>query len=129
MSSVGNDNSLAGIRAIIVEDEGAIALLIEDMLFDFGCEVCGTAARISKAITLLAETEIDVAILDLNIAGEPVYPLVDELKRRNIPYLISTGYGKAGLEPAYQDSPVLPKPFTQKDLEVLLKSILATPAP
>jgi FOG: CheY-like receiver len=120
-----SDNSLSGLQILIVEDEGAIALLLEDMLMDLGCEIAGTAARVSKAMELINGTaKIDIALLDLNIAGESAYPLAEELMRKSIRFLFSTGYGDVGLKNEFSHAPVLQKPFTQRDLKARLLELV-----
>jgi CheY-like chemotaxis protein len=110
-------DDLNGLRVLVVEDEAAISLLLEDMLLDFGCEVVGPAARLSAALDAAAREKIDLAILDVNVAGESIYPVADALKDRLIPFVFSTGYGSAGIKDAYRDRPVLQKPFAQHDLK------------
>jgi CheY-like chemotaxis protein len=107
---------LNGLRILVVEDEAAISLLLEDMLLDFGCEVVGPAARLTAALDIAQRETLDLAILDVNVAGEPVYPVVEALEARKVPFVFSTGYGSAGIRDLYRDRPVLQKPFAQHDL-------------
>ena len=107
---------LNGLRILVVEDEAAISLLLEDMLLDFGCEVVGPAARLTSALDMAQRETLDLAILDVNVAGEPVYPVVEALEARKVPFVFSTGYGSAGIRDLYRDRPVLQKPFAQHDL-------------
>jgi CheY-like chemotaxis protein len=107
---------LNGLRILVVEDEAAISLLLEDMLLDFGCEVVGPAARLTAALDIAHRETLDLAILDVNVAGEPVYPVVEALEARKVPFVFSTGYGSAGIRDLYRDRPVLQKPFAQHDL-------------
>jgi len=111
----------AGLRVLVVEDEVAIAMLVEDMLLDLGVVVIGPAGRLSQGKSLAESEEIDVAILDVNVAGESVYPIVDVLARRGIRFIFSTGYGAGGIDPSWRDRPVLQKPFTQSELENALE--------
>lgn len=111
------DGELKGLRILVVEDEAAISLLLEDMLMDFGCEVIGPAARLAAALEAVERETLDLAILDVNVAGEPIYPVVEALERLHIPFVFSTGYGSAGIKDAYRDRPVLQKPFAQNDLK------------
>jgi CheY-like chemotaxis protein len=108
---------LNGLRILIVEDEAAISLLLEDMLLDFGCEVIGPAARLSAALDAVSREQVDLAILDVNVAGEPIYPVAEALAKRSIPFVFSTGYGSAGIRDTFRDRPVLQKPFAQNDLK------------
>jgi CheY-like chemotaxis protein len=110
-------DELQGLRILVVEDEAAISLLLEDMLLDFGCEVVGPAARLSAALEAVSRETVDIAILDVNVAGEPIYPVVEALVERKIPFVFSTGYGSAGIKDAYRNRPVLQKPFAQNDLK------------
>lgn len=110
------DEVLAGRRVLVVEDEVAISLLLEDMLIDAGCTVIGPAGRIAAALAHVEADKPDVAILDVNVAGQPIYPVVSALVERDVPFVFSTGYGVAGIDEAYRDRPVLQKPFSQSDL-------------
>src|SRR5687767_9808333 len=95
---------------LVVEDEMLVMMVIEDALVDAGWTLL-TASRISQAMEL-AETEaIDCAFLDVNVAGENIYPVATILSRRNIPFVLSTGYSKAALPEEYRDRPILPKPY------------------
>ena len=115
--TVVTESELNGLRVLVVEDEAAISLLLEDMLLDFGCEVIGPAARLSAALDAVQRESIDLAILDVNVAGEPIYPVAEALVQRRIPFVFSTGYGSAGIKDAFRDRPVLQKPFAQHDLK------------
>jgi CheY-like chemotaxis protein len=114
---VANADTLQGLRVLVVEDEAAISLLLEDMLLDFGCEVIGPAARLAAALDAVERETVDLATLDVNVAGEPIYPVAETLARKGVPFVFSTGYGSAGIKDAYRDRPVLQKPFAQHDLQ------------
>jgi CheY-like chemotaxis protein len=115
--NASDGEELQGLRVLVVEDEAAISLLLEDMLLDFGCEVIGPAARLSAALDAVGREPVDLAILDVNVAGEAIYPVAEALVQRSIPFVFSTGYGSAGIKDAYRDRPVLQKPFAQHDLK------------
>ena len=118
------NGDMTGLRVLVVEDEAAISLLLEDMLLDFGCEVVGPAARLGTALELVRDETVDLAILDVNVAGEPIYPVVSALADMKVPFVFSTGYGSAGIKDLYRDRPVLQKPFAQHDLQQKLLQAL-----
>lgn len=107
--SEGKD--LAGLRVLLVEDELLACLEVEDVLKGLGCEVVGPAARLADALRLAREAEMDGALIDLNLAGEPAYPVIDALVARAIPYTLVTGYDPPSLAPPYRDAPHIGKPF------------------
>jgi len=110
--------SFTGIRVLLVEDEGAIAMLIEEMLEDLGCTVVASVAQLARALQVANVVDVDLAILDVNLAGERVFPAARILRARNIPFLFSTGYGVSGLPAEFADCPVLRKPFAETDLQL-----------
>ncbi len=107
---------LQGKKVLIVEDEALIAMLFEDILEDFACQVVGPAMNIRQALELAQSADIDVAILDVNLGGEPSFPVASCLKSRGIPLVFSSGYGSQGLPPEWQGTPTLPKPFTSDEV-------------
>ena len=127
-SSPAGLEQLRGQRVLVVEDEPAIAMLLEDMLEDLGCSLVGSAASIERALTLIESHPIDLGLLDVNVAGQPIYPVVEKLAVRGVPFVFSTGYGAGNLDERYRDRPVLPKPFMQADLERSLLAALRPPS-
>lgn len=110
---------------LIVEDEALVSMMLEDILQDLGCERIGPAFSLKHALEL-AESEVvlDVAILDVNLRGMPIYPVAEVLARRNIPFVFATGYGREGLDEGWRDRPSLQKPFTMNDVATVLVSTL-----
>lgn len=110
----GVASSLEGLRVLVVEDEMLLALDLEEGLNDAGCVVVGPAGSLRSALRLSESEEIDAAILDVNLAGERVFPVARLLASRDIPYIFATAY--AGTEELYsselKDAPRLAKPYT-----------------
>ena len=115
---------LSNRKVLVVEDEMMIAMLIEDMLDEFGCKLVGPATNVPRALELIGKESIDVAVLDLNLDGKDTYAIADALQRKNVPFIFATGYGSAGLRQEYGNRPVLPKPFQARDLEAALTEAL-----
>src|SRR6185295_15398151 len=97
--------SLAGLRVLVVEDEMMVSMLIEDMLSDLGCTVVGPASRLDEALELAKADGIDCAVLDVNLGGQPIFPLADLLRQMGRPFAFATGYGDAGLRDVDKGSP------------------------
>jgi CheY-like chemotaxis protein len=106
------------LRVLVVEDEMAVALMIEDMLTDLGHEVVGIAMRLHQGMGLAATAPLDIAILDVNLNGRMSFPIADLLAERGVPFVFATGYGAAGVEDRYRDRAlVVTKPFRLQDLQ------------
>lgn len=118
-------SALRGLRVLAVEDETLIAMLLEDMLTELGCIVAASAASLTQALREAESGAFDVALLDVNIAGERVFPVADALKSRGIPFAFATGYGEQGLRDDLRDHPVISKPYTVGELERALTAALA----
>jgi CheY-like chemotaxis protein len=109
--------SMATLRILVVEDEALVALMIEDMLDELGCVVAGSARSVRDALTLVGAGEMDGAILDLNLGGEPVYPVAEALAAVGIPFVFLTGYGVGGIDARFAGVPTIAKPFHPSALE------------
>lgn len=116
---------IAGKRILIVEDEGLVSAMVEDMLAELGAIVVGTASTIAQGL-LLAKTvrELDAAILDVNVRAERIDPVAAALVERAVPIVFATGYGAApGI--AYGAAVVIDKPYTREKLAGALSAVLA----
>ena len=117
--------SLEGRRILVVEDEMLVSMLIEDILLDLGCEIVGPASRVPKALEIALSERVDAALLDMNVAGERVFPVADALAERGIPFAFVSGYGDEVLDGSHAGRPVVKKPFPASALEVTLRACLA----
>jgi CheY-like chemotaxis protein len=119
---------LDGRRVLVVEDEMMIAMLVEDMLGELGCVVVGPVNTLADALELAGSaTVFDAALLDVNLAGQPVFPVADAVRAKGVPAIFSTGYGDAGLREVDRGAQVLQKPFRVGDLARALTAALGAP--
>jgi CheY-like chemotaxis protein len=109
------------IRVFLVEDEAIIAILMEDLLEELGCEVIATAAELDDAVAVARSGQFDLAFLDVNLRGVPVYPVAEVLRARAIPFAFVTGYGSSGVDAAHLEAPILQKPFQSRDLDAVVR--------
>jgi DNA-binding response OmpR family regulator len=96
-----------------------IAFDIVDFPKSAGCEVVGPFAKVSETLTAAARHDIDLAVLDINLRGEAVWPVADVLRERRVPFLFLTGYPKSD---QLQNTIWLEKPFVG---ETLLETLAA----
>jgi CheY-like chemotaxis protein len=111
-------------RILVVEDELMIRMLLEDMLGELGYTVAAEAGRLDEALAAAKSVDIDVAILDVNLNGQPILPVADALAARGTPFVFATGYGERGLPEPYRDRPTLKKPFQLEGLKQMLDTAL-----
>jgi CheY-like chemotaxis protein len=114
----------AGRRVLVVEDELMIRMLLEDMLGELGYTIVAEAAHIEEALEAANNVDFDLAILDVNLNGQPISPVADALAARGTPFVFATGYGERSLPELYRDRPTLKKPFQMEGLQRLLQSAL-----
>lgn len=110
-------------HVLVVEDELMIRMLLEDMLMDSGYEVVASAGRLDDALQFAREADFDLAILDVNLAGQSVAPVAEILEQRGLPFVFATGYGERGLPEEHRGKPTLQKPFQQENLDRILAGI------
>ena len=108
-------------RILLVEDEGLVALMLEDMLEDMGYDVAYSAASVSQAVAWIeAGGEADAALLDVNLGGEPVFPVAEALRARGVPFAFTTGYGETR-DPRFKEAILLGKPIRLERLVATLE--------
>jgi CheY-like chemotaxis protein len=113
----------AAPRVFIVEDESMLVMLLEDLLPTLGYTVAGSAGSVEQALADLEYAEIDLAVVDVNLAGTPSFPVADALRERGVPFLFTTGYGQQGLPDRFADAAVLAKPFRRQDIQNALTGL------
>ena len=115
---------LEGLRVLVVEDEFLVAMDIELALNDLGCEVVGPIAELASALRTAQRETLDLALLDVNLGGEPVTAVAEALVARAVPIVFCTGYQVENLCSRYPAAPTLMKPFQPADLRNALERAL-----
>lgn len=122
-------SEFAGLRVLVVEDELAIAMMLEIALEERQCTVVGPYGSLEQALSAARTEPLDLAVLDINLAGEMVYPAAEALADRDVPFLLLSGYGSTRLPPGRQNWPVCQKPFSFDDLFSRLARLVGKSAP
>ena len=112
---------IAARRILVVEDEYLIAADLARQLEAAGVEVLGPVPTVAAALDLLARTsDVDGAVLDVNLRGENVLPVAATIRERGIPFVFATGYDKLALPGEYAGSRWCQKPVDVSQVLTLL---------
>jgi CheY-like chemotaxis protein len=98
-------------RVLIVEDESLLAMELEQVLQAEGYATIGPCNSLKLAAEVSRKETIDLAVLDINLNGEMVYPLADKLSAQGIPFILMTGYDTSNLPERFQSASRVSKPF------------------
>jgi len=102
-------------RILVVEDENLVAMQITWMLEDAGHFVVGPERSVAATTKVLARQKIDLALLDIQLGGETVFPISILLDRLHVPYIFITG-DHANLPDEYRHRPLIAKPYRPEAL-------------
>lgn len=103
---------MSGMTVLVVEDDFIVAYDMQMMLEEQGARVLGPASSLAEAQALLATERPSVAVLDVNLNGEHVFPLADQLCAQQVPFVFATAYADNDqlFPQATRGAPRLPKP-------------------
>jgi len=128
LAAPSDHHTLHGKRILLIEDEPLVAMDVESTLTAAGCKVVGQAATLERAKQLIEEADCDAALVDVNLAGQPVDELATLLTRKNRPFAFVTGYGREALPAGFRGAVVLSKPFGADQLLATVEVLLYQPA-
>jgi two-component sensor histidine kinase/ActR/RegA family two-component response regulator len=111
---------------LVVEDEPVIGMLLTSLLLELDFKVLGPFPRIAQAMTVATNEPLHLAILDINVAGELVYPLAAMLKEQKTPLIFVSGYAAETIDSRFVDIPVLEKPIEVSSLRTILEGLSAS---
>ena len=118
-------NSFGGRRVLVVEDDFLAVADLVDRLQSMGADVVGPVPNVERALEQLdRQPAIRGAILDLNVQGKMVFSLADELSRRDVPYVFSTGYEASDIPSRYAHIPRFPKPADDRTVAAALLGLV-----
>jgi DNA-binding NtrC family response regulator len=120
---------LAGQRILVAEDESLIALELERILQDFGCEVVGPVANIDDVLENAERGGFDGALLDVNLRGRQIFEILPALQKLHLKLIITSGYDDVTLfPPAFRAVPRIAKPFDERQMRRICESVFAKSA-
>ena len=111
---------------LIVEDEPLIAMMLEDFILSLGHEVSGNCDSVGSALKQVEQGAFDLAILDVNLKGESVWPVASALRDKGTPFVLATG-GHVDPPPAeFRNVPTIEKPYTIDRVTPIIEAVLAS---
>ncbi len=111
---------LDGARILVVEDAQLLAQALAEGLVQVGAEVVGPGHDLATALALLDRSP-DAAVVNTGLGGDSIAPLIEELQRRGIPFLVAVGFGQTG----GWDTPVVHKPYDVAQVAAALADLMA----
>lgn len=116
-------------RVLIVEDDPLIAEDISESLKEIGYTIAGIAYDSAEAMAMIRTSNMDIAILDINLESEKDGIEIGEYLQQKvqIPFIYLTSYSdKTTLERAKKTRPMayIVKPFDERDLYTALEIAL-----
>jgi len=118
-------SGLAGCHILLVEDEYMLADEMNGELVDQGAVVVGPVGTLDQALALVRNApRVDGAVLDLNLGGEPAFPVADLLIERRIPMIFTTGYDASTIPARFSDVPRCEKPVSMDRIRRALAGVL-----
>ncbi len=115
---------LSGVRILLVEDELLIALSILDSLMAEGAVLEGPCTTLAQANAAAGTCDIDLAVLDIDVGGEEIFPAARLLRARSIPFVFYTGQPERDqLKGEFAGTPVCVKPSSPDHLIAALTGL------
>jgi CheY-like chemotaxis protein len=105
-------SALRGRWILIVEDDCVTALDLAETLSAAGAQVIGPAGSIQTAFDLVRRgPHADIALLDIELDGASVYDVADELMKRKVPIVFTTGYERGEIPARFRAARHCEKPI------------------
>ena len=120
-----SEQALRDRRILVVEDEFILCEELRSKLGDARAIVVGPAATILDALALVRSGQhIDGAFLDVNLGGEPVFPVADLLAERRVPFVFTTGYDSSAIPSRFGHVSLQEKPIDMRKVLAVMRTAI-----
>ena len=109
-------------RILIVEDEPIVALNYASILEEAGFDVLGPVGSIRKGIEIIDGERFDGAVLDIDLRGVPVEPIIMALQGKGVRYIFVSAF--PAMVGPYKNAVFLEKPCTAAELSKAVNALV-----
>jgi len=115
-------------KILVVEDSYQTAMAVCDLVVKHGCDVAGMIGELDKGVAFARDNALDGALIDIDLRGTASFPICEQLRKRDIPFVFLTGHaGTFQVPDEFRNAPSLHKPVDDRELGIALAG-LARPA-
>ena len=115
---------LAGCDLLVVEDEFLILLDLCTILEDQGARVTTASSVADGLAAARADRNFAAALLDVRLPDGDVFPVAEELVKRDVPLVFHSGHAQSGeLKERFPNAIALSKPAAER---VLIDAMVRT---
>jgi CheY-like chemotaxis protein len=112
------------MNILVVEDEALVALLVQEVVEEAGHACVGPVASVGEACALIDSCQVDAALLDIWLKDDEfVYPAAQKLASRGVPFAFVSARAIDGIDPAFADRPLIPKPMDERRVKGWLEGV------
>ncbi|WP_439814930.1 response regulator [Zavarzinia sp. CC-PAN008] len=122
---ITNPLPLDDLHILVCEDEGIAAIALDDQLAALGCGSVDVVRDVPGALAMVTSMHFDLALLDVGLGGDVVWPVAELLDRNRIPFVFATGRDPRDLPERWRTYPLLAKPFWAEQLRRAIDRALA----
>jgi DNA-binding response OmpR family regulator len=127
MTGAGENKRESAGRALVAEDSAILLSGLEALLADLDIEVIATAPTVDRLRELVEAEPVDIAVLDVNLSGEMVFPVADLLIERGVSIVFATGYQPDKIFPHHlRGHPIMQKPYHPDELRAVLEEAISS---
>ncbi len=118
-----NDHArLANMRLLLVEDDLLLGEIVGELLEAQNYDVT-RCITVRAALASIHEEPPQLAVLDINIQDEAVFPVADALADAGIPFLFASAAHGFSIPDRHSQRDLIQKPFLLGDLLLQLKRL------
>jgi two-component SAPR family response regulator len=120
---------LAERSVLLVEDDIILSTDLAFLLTEAGCKAVVPTTSNAAALSAMVHYIVDVAILDVNIQNEWVFPVANALDAAGIPFLFLTAYSHDSIPAEHRPRPFIQKPHHPDGLVEALVELIEKSQP